>query len=47
MFLQTAFFKTKVTSIVINLKPKLRDFKIKKVTNLEKVTNVLFSNKRK
>lgn len=42
------FPKPKVTSIVINLKPKLkRDFKIKKVTNLEKVTNVLFSNKRK
>ena len=42
------FPKPKITSIVINLKPKLkRDFKINKVTNLEKVTNVLFSNKRK
>jgi 16S rRNA (adenine1518-N6/adenine1519-N6)-dimethyltransferase len=42
------FPKPKITSIVINLKPKLKtDFKIKKVTNLEKVTNILFSNKRK
>ena len=42
------FPKPKITSIVINLKPKLkRDFKIKKITNLEKVTNILFSNKRK
>ena len=42
------FPKPKITSIVINLKPKLKqDFKIKEVINLEKVTNVLFSNKRK
>jgi len=40
--------KPKVNSMVVHLKPKKEiSFKIKKITNLEKVTNTLFSNKRK
>ena len=42
------FPKPKVNSIVINFRPKLnKSFKIKNIKNLEKVTNVLFSSKRK
>jgi 16S rRNA (adenine1518-N6/adenine1519-N6)-dimethyltransferase len=38
----------KVTSMVIHFKPKKKlNFKIKKISNLEKVTNILWSNKRK
>ena len=40
--------KPKVNSIVIHFQPKKDDaFKIKKIANLEKITNILFSNKRK
>ena len=40
--------KPKVTSQVLHLKPKLKsDFKINNLENLEKVTNIIFSNKRK
>ena len=41
--------KPKVQSLVIHLRPseKNKIFKIKKIENLEKVTNILFSNKRK
>jgi 16S rRNA (adenine1518-N6/adenine1519-N6)-dimethyltransferase len=40
--------KPKVNSMVIHFKPKKKIlFKIKKITNLEKITNILFSNKRK
>ena len=42
------FPKPKVTSIVIHFRPKENiTFKIKDINNLEKVTNILFSNKRK
>ena len=42
------FPKPKVTSMVIHFKPKKTNlFSIKKIENLEKITNVLFSNKRK
>ena len=42
------FPKPKVNSMVIHFKPKKQKlFKIKKIKTLEKVTNVLFSNKRK
>ncbi len=42
------FPKPKVNSLVIYFKPKKKiSFKIKNIENLEKVTNVLFSNKRK
>ena len=42
------FPKPKVISMVIHFKPKKQNlFKIKNINNLEKVTNVLFSNKRK
>ena len=42
------FPKPKVTSIIIHFRPKENiTFKIKDVNNLEKVTNILFSNKRK
>ena len=42
------FPKPKVTSIVIHFKPKKNILsKIKKIENLEKITNILFSNKRK
>ena len=40
--------KPKVTSLVIHFKPKENKvFDIKKINNLEKITNILFSNKRK
>ena len=40
--------KPKVTSMVINFKPKINEeYKINKINSLEKVTNILFSNKRK
>ena len=42
------FPKPKINSMVIHFQPKLfKGFKIKKINNLEKVTNILFSNKRK
>ena len=42
------FPKPKVTSMVIHFKPyKNKSFYIKNLSNLEKVTNILFSNKRK
>ena len=42
------FPKPKVTSMVIHFKPiNNKIFNIKKIQNLETVTNVLFSNKRK
>ena len=41
------FPKPKVNSMVIHFKPKKNDLRIKNLNNLEKVTNVLFSNKRK
>ncbi len=40
--------KPKVNSIVLHLRPKSKShIKIKKLNNLEKITNILFSNKRK
>ena len=40
--------KPKVTSIVIHFKPKQNNsYNIKKIENLEKITNIFFSNKRK
>jgi len=46
---QNCFFpKPKVTSMVIHFKPKQNKiYKINNISNLEKVTNILFSNKRK
>ena len=42
------FPKPKVTSMVILFKPKLRKlYNIKNILNLEKITNLFFSNKRK
>lgn len=42
------FPKPKVNSMVIHFQPKKKNYyKIKKISNLEKVTNILFSNKRK
>ena len=42
------FPKPKVTSIVIHFKPKKKlSFKINDLTKLERITNILFSNKRK
>ncbi len=42
------FPKPKVTSMVIHFKPKIsKGINIRKITNLEKITNILFSNKRK
>ena len=42
------FPKPKVVSMVIHFKPKQKlDFHIKDLKNLEKITNTLFSNKRK
>ena len=41
------FPKPKVTSLVIHFVPKKESFKFKNINNLEKVTNTLFSNKRK
>ena len=40
--------KPKVTSIVIHFNPKKNGkFNIKKISNLEKITNIFFSSKRK
>jgi 16S rRNA (adenine1518-N6/adenine1519-N6)-dimethyltransferase len=40
--------KPKVNSIVIHLKPKLKKIiNLKNINNLEKITNIFFSNKRK
>ena len=40
--------KPKVNSIVIHLKPKFKKLiDLKNINNLEKVTNILFSNKRR
>ncbi len=39
--------RPKVNSVVIQFKPKKEVIKIRNIENLEKVTNVLFSNKRK
>ena len=40
--------KPKVNSIVIHLKPKFKKLiDLKNINNLEKITNILFSNKRK
>ena len=40
--------KPKIYSMIIHFKPKLNySVKIKKIENLERITNVLFSNKRK
>ncbi len=45
---ENCFFpKPKVKSMVINFRPKKNTFKIKNVSNLEKITNYLFSKKRK
>jgi len=42
------FPKPKVTSMVIHFQPKKNIFyNIKDIRNLEKITNILFSNKRK
>ena len=42
------FPKPKITSMVIHFRPKENlSYKIKKISNLEKVTKILFSNKRK
>ena len=42
------FPKPKINSMIIHLKPKKEKIlKFRKVTNLEKITNILFSNKRK
>ncbi len=41
------FPKPKVNSMVIHFKPKKNNLYIKNLSNLEKVTNILFSNKRK
>jgi 16S rRNA (adenine1518-N6/adenine1519-N6)-dimethyltransferase len=41
------FPKPKIDSMIIHFKPKKKLGKIKKLENLEKITNVLFSNKRK
>ena len=40
--------KPKVTSMVLHFQPtKNKFYKIKNISNLEKITNILFSNKRK
>ncbi len=45
---ENCFFpKPKVKSMVIHFKPKKNTFKINNVSNLEKITNYLFSKKRK
>ena len=42
------FPRPKVTSVVLHLKPIVnKSFKIKNIKNLEEVTNIMFSNKRK
>ena len=39
--------KPKVTSLVIHFKPQLSAIILKDISNLEKITNIIFSNKRK
>jgi 16S rRNA (adenine1518-N6/adenine1519-N6)-dimethyltransferase len=39
--------KPKVTSLVIHFKPQLSKIILKDISNLEKITNIIFSNKRK
>ena len=39
--------KPKITSMVIHFKPKKNIYSIREIDNLEKITNVFFSNKRK
>jgi 16S rRNA (adenine1518-N6/adenine1519-N6)-dimethyltransferase len=39
--------KPKINSLVIQFKPKKKFTAIKNISNLEKITNILFSNKRK
>ena len=39
--------RPKVNSIVIHFKPKKNSFKLKKIENLEDITHLFFSNKRK
>ena len=41
------FPKPKITSIVLHFVPKENFFKIKNISSIEKITNILFSNKRK
>ena len=42
------FPKPKITSQIIHFQPKLlKKFRIKKIQSLEKITNIIFSNKRK
>ena len=41
------FPKPKVNSTVLSFKPNLTVQRIKKIENLEKITNIFFSNKRK
>ena len=41
------FPKPKVISTILHLKPKDRQLKIKNIENLEKITNILFSQRRK
>ena len=41
------FPKPKVTSLVIHFKPKISTITLKDISNLEKITNIIFSNKRK
>jgi 16S rRNA (adenine1518-N6/adenine1519-N6)-dimethyltransferase len=41
------FPKPKIISMIIHFQPKKKIFNIKKINNLEKVTNLFFSNKRK
>ena len=39
--------KPKITSLVIHFKPQLSTIILKDISNLEKITNIIFSNKRK
>ncbi len=39
--------KPKVKSTLVHMSPKKNQFKIKNLNNLEKITNIFFSNKRK
>jgi len=41
------FLKPKVNSMVIHFQPKKNNYKIKNIQNLEKITSIFFSNKRK